>query len=285
MNRIRLLVALLIIWFFFFFSIERPFHVVNISRIAYILAALMAIVAILVPRWREIPLWVLLVAPVPIFLMIKAVEGDPVWGQALPLTVTEICGIAISTILAFWVGNAVNEFESAVAHITMGQIDVLPQSFSTGQAEMYREVRRARHHQRPLSLVAIGIEESSVQVVLDRMVQEAQQAMMRQYVLTNVAKVLCDELEDYDIIAQGDGHFLVLLPEITPKNLGELTEGLRATVAEQVGVMVQIGTSSLPTDAVTFDGLIETASTEMNNRLKPEQISLSKNLSVKHRTT
>ncbi|MGD8792872.1 MAG: hypothetical protein PVF47_09995 [Anaerolineae bacterium] len=259
MNRIRLLVVLLIFWLFFFFSIERPLNMIDICRVAYIFAALMAIVAILLPRWRRVPLGVLLVVPIPIFLMLKAWEGDQVWGVGLPLTVTEVCGIAISTILASWVSNAVDEFERAVAHITLGPIGIPVESESTGQVEMYRELRRARHHQRPLSLIAIGIEEESVQIALDRMVQEAQQAMIKQYVLSDLARTLCNELEDYNLITQGNGHFLVLLPEVTPEQLESVIGRLRRTVSEQVGVTLKIGAASFPQNAVTFESLVEAA--------------------------
>lgn len=259
MNRIRLLVFLLIFWLFFFFSIERPLRAINICRVAYIFTALMAIITIVIPRWRRVPLWTLLVVPVPIFLVLKMWEGDPVWGPALPLTVTEICGIAISTILASWVSNAVGEFEGAVDHITLGQNGVSNESFSADQVKMYQEVRRARHHQRPLSLVAISLEEGSIQVALDRMVQEAQQAMMKRYVLSNVARTLCDELEDYNLVAQGSGHFLILLPEVTPEKLADVIERLRKAVSEQVGVALRLGTASFPDDAVTFESLVETA--------------------------
>jgi GTP cyclohydrolase III len=167
----------------------------------------------------------------------------------------------------------------------MGQVGKLPEPFSTGQGEMYREVRRARHHQRPLALMAIGVEEESVQVALDRMVQEVQQAMMRQYVLSDVSKTLCKELEDYNIIAQRNHHFLALMPEMTPAKLTDLIERLRKTVFEQVGVTLKIGTASFPDDAVTFESLVEKAVEEM--RVKPEsKLSLrSQLLTTEHHAT
>ncbi len=269
MKRMRFLVVMLVIWLLFFFSIERLSEPINISRVAYPFAPIMAIVTILVPRLRKVPLWALLGVPIPILLLLKACTGYRIWGTALPLTVTEICVIAVTTILARWVSNGVSEFESAIAHITIGQVGTLPESFSTGQAEMYREVKRARHHQRPLALMAIGIEEESIQVALDRMVQEVQQAMMKQYVLSDVARTLCDELEDYNIIAQRDDYFLVLLPEVTSEQLTALTDWLRQVAFEQVGVTLQIGTASFPRDAVTFEILVDKAVREMDGEPEP----------------
>lgn len=266
MNRMRLLIFLLIFWLFFFFSIERPLRMINICRVAYIFVALMAVITIMLPQWRRVPLGALLIIPIPLFLALKAWGGDPIGGEGLPLTVTEICGIGISTILASWVSNAIGEFEQAVEHITIGSLSIPHENDSSGQVEMYREVRRARHHQRPLSLVAVGIEEGSMQVALDRMVQETQQAMMKQYVLSNVAKTLCNELEDYNLIARGDGYFLILLPEVGPVELRDVAERLRKTIREQVGVQLRIGGASFPESAITFETLVEAAVEQINEQ-------------------
>jgi GGDEF domain-containing protein len=260
----RFLVAILIIWLFLFYNIERLSEPININRVAYTFVPIMGALVILVPRLRRVPLGVLLVGPIPIFLALKTWLGFRIWGTAIPLTLTEICVIALTTILARWVSSGLNEFESAIANITIGQVGRLPEPFSVGQGEMYREVRRARHHQRPLMLMAVGVEEESIQIALDRMVQEVQQAMMRQYVLSGVARTLCDELEDYNIIAQRNDHFLALLPEVTSEQLTDLADRLRKTVSEQVGVALQIGTASFPEDAVTFESLVEKAVEEMD---------------------
>jgi GGDEF domain-containing protein len=265
----RLPVTILIIWLFLFYNIERMSESVDITSVAYTFVPFMVVVTILTPRIRKIPLWVLLAVPIPVFLVLKVVVRSSAWDKSLPLTVTELCIIGLTTILARWVSNGVSEFERAVARITIGQNDTLPDSFSTGQAEMYRELKRARHHQRPLALMAIGIEKTSIQVALDRMVQEVQQAMMKRYVMSDVARRLCDKLEDYDIIAQNNDHFLVLLPEVASEELSDLTNQLRQTISEQMGVTLQIGTASFPKDAVTFESLVEQAVEEMGEEQEP----------------
>jgi GGDEF domain-containing protein len=267
--RMRLPVTILIIWLFLFYNIERMSEPIDITDVAYTFVPFMAVLTILTPRFRKIPLWVLLVVPIPVFLVLKALVKSSAWGTSLTLTVTELCVITVTTLMARWVSNGVSEFEHAVAHITIGQTDTLPEPFSTGQAEMYREIRRARHHQRPLALMAIGVEKTSIQVALDRMVQEVQQAMMKRYVMSDVARRLCDKLEDYDIIAQDNDHFLILLPEVAPEELSDLTNQLHQAISEQAGVTLQIGTASFPKDAVTFESLVDKAVEEMGEEQEP----------------
>ena len=259
MNRIRLLVVLLIFTLFLFFSIERPLRMVNICRAAYVFTALMAIVGIVVRRGPRTPLWAMLIIPIPLFLLAKWLEGDALWGAALPLTVTEVCVIGITTILASWVSNGMSEFERALAHMTIGPVGVPLDSPTTGQAEMYREIRRARHHRRPLSMVALGIEEGSIQVALDRLVKETQETMMKRYVLADVARTLCSELEDYNLIARCDDCFLILLPEVSSEKLGTIIDRLRTVVYDQVGVAPTFGTASFPESATTFESLVDIA--------------------------
>ena len=264
MNRMRVLVAILVIWLFLFYNIERLSEPIDIAGVAYTFVPIVAALTISMPRLRQVPLWALLLLPVPVFLVLKVLAGYPLWGAAMPLTVTEVCVIAVTIILSRWVSNGVSEFENAIARITIGQLDVRARSPSTGQAEMHREIRRARHYQRPLTLMAVGVEEKSIQVALDRMVRKVQQAMMMRCVLSGVAKTLCQKLEDYNVIAQTDNYFLIWLPEISSDQLAELASRLRQAVSEEVGATLQIGTASFPDDAETFESLVGKAVAEMN---------------------
>ena len=268
MRRLRILVVALILWLLFFFSIERIVAPINISRVAYPFAPLMAILTLLIPAFRRASLWVLLAAPIPIFLFLKALAGYQVLGATLPLTIIEIGAISLTTLLARSISNGLNEFEQAIAHITLGQVDEAAYKNLHGHAEMYREVRRARQYERPLSLLAIEIDEQSIQVALDRIVREAQDTLMKRYVISDIARVLCDELEDYNLITQGNHHFLVMLPEIAQERVKELANRLQNLVAQQVGVRLIIGAASFPGDAVTIETLIEKARKDAHHKLK-----------------
>ena len=264
MKRLRILVAILIAWLFFFYNIERLSEPIDITDVAYTFVPAMVIAAVLAPGLRRVPLWAHVLIPIPVFLVLKVWMKSHVWGPYLPITVTEVCAIALTTLLARSVSTAICEFEGAIAHITLGQPGKSPEPFSVGQGEIYRQIRRARDHQRPLALMAIRVEEESIKIALDRMVQEAQQAMMKQYVMSSVSKTLCDELEDYNIIAKRNDHFLILLPEVTPDKLPDLTKRLCKAISEQVGVTLQVGTASLPESALTFEGLVEKATEKMD---------------------
>jgi GGDEF domain-containing protein len=270
-------------WLVVFYGAERLLEPIHFSRVVDIFMLGMLIITLVVPRLARIPLEVLLSAPIPIFLGIKIWMGTLTGSTAILLTVSEVGSIALTTFLAYWVGRAIKEFESAVASITIGRGDRITEPSSLGSGSLYREVRRARNHQHPLVLMSIAVEEKSIKVALDRMVQEAQLTMMNQYALSGVSKLLCDKLEDCDTIVQSNNNFLVVLPETLPEDLPGLIERLRQQVYEQVGVNLKIGTASLPQDSFTLEGLVDKAIHDMEADLKPQQMVKLEQLSEKHR--
>jgi len=259
MRRIRLPVAILIVWLFFFYNLERLNKHINFTTAAYIMVPAVVVIIVLVPSLIRVNLWVLLVTPILIFSVLEIGAATDVWGNAILLTLTEICAIAITAILARWVSIGVNEFEIAVINMTIGRGN----ERRTRQGEIYQEVQRARIHQRPLSLMALKADETSVNIAIDRIVREAQQAMVKQYALGGVSKTLVQELPDYNIVARRNDHLLVLLPEATPEQLPAIIEQLQNAVSRQVGISIKVGTASLPEDATTFESLLEKAVRDM----------------------
>jgi hypothetical protein len=242
----------------------------------------MVLISLITPRITRIPLWIAITAPIPVLLVLKTLITVPAGAISLPLIVTEISAVALTIGLAHWVGRAIGEFEDAVAHITIGRRERIPEPASAGQGSIYREVRRARNHQRPLALLVVGIEEKSIQARLDRMVQEVQLVMMKQYAMSQVSKTLCDKLEDCDLVVQSNDHFLIVLPETKSEDLPGLIDRLRQQVYGDVGVDLKIGSASVPEDSFTLEGLIDKATGEMHEDIVPEAFLDLAQLSVKH---
>ena len=265
MRRMRFILSSLIAWLFFFYNFERLSPSIDLTGIAYLFVPIVAILIIIVPLGRRAPLLGVLLVSLVSFLALK-ILGSQEWASPLPLTIIEMGVIGVTVALARQVGSGLEEFEQVVAHITIGQSGRFSESFSSGQIEMYRELKRARHYERPVTMMAVGMSEGSIQVALDRMVQEAQRAMMKQYVLSTIASTLCDELEDYNLITRHNDHFLVLLPEVKGDDVEAFVEQLQRAMQEQLGVNLQIGLASFPDDAVTFDGLVATAINRMGKK-------------------
>jgi GGDEF domain-containing protein len=278
MKQIRFRVVVLVCWLILFYSFGRLIDPLDITAVASTMMLIVAVLTLIAPGLARGPVGAVLAIAILLFLILEAAAGVGVLGMDTLSTIAEVCAIVITVLLSRWVSLAVSEFESAIAHITIGRKGQAPEPPVPGSGSIYREIRRARNYERPLALMAIAVEEKSVQVVLDRMVQEAQLTMMKQYALSGVSRVLCEELEDCNVVVQSNGHFLIGLPEVTPEQLPALMERLRQLVSEQVGVSLRIGAASLPQDGLTFEGLQDKAIKDMESpldRQPPVRLQLS----------
>jgi hypothetical protein len=271
MKRIRFRVIILVSWLAVLFNAERFFTPIGINDIAYLYVLAMVIFILALPKVINFPFWVLLAAQIVVFYLLKAWTGAMDGPFTLALSITEFCGILVSSILAYWVSLATSEFETAVKNILVGRRNKIPEHAQGGNGSIYREVRRARNHQRPLTLMAVAVDENSIKIDLDRISKEAILAMSKQYKLSSLSRTLCDELEDCTVIVQTDEHFVVVLPETAQEDLPFVLDRLRKQAADQVGIKLKIGTASLPEDSLTFEGLIEKATMDMHSDLEFQQ--------------
>jgi hypothetical protein len=269
MNALRLQFMIFAAWLVFFFNIERVSEPINIASFVYVITGLLALITLGIGLRGLSSLWPILIAIV-IFIGLKIVFKHPILGSAIPITVTELGAIALTGVLAHRLARSLQEFESAVANITIGRIGKESTPFSSGQAEMYREVKRAREHNRPLTMVAMKVKEGSMQVAMHRMVEEAQRTMMKRYVQAGIARILSEELQDYDIVAQQDDWFILLLPETPPEEHACLAARLHQVIAENMRVDVEIGTTTFPDEAVTFESLIDLAIHKVEDKLSAQ---------------
>lgn len=285
MKKARYRVVILAAWLMLFYSMERLLAPIGLTNVAYTVVLLLAVLTLIAPPLARGPLWVSLVIPVPIFLALKAWSNTDAVDLAVPVTLIEICAIAITVILARWASLALNEMEEALARLIIGPVDQTTHSVAEGYESIYREVRRARNHQRPLAVMAVAPDKDSMTIALDRIVQEAQLAVMKQYTLSGVSRVLLEGLDDSNVVAQDKDHFLIVVPEVAPEQLTGLTERLRRLVSEKVGVAVSFGTACLPQDGLTFEGLKDKAVADMELDLSRRRLAQPKRLSVEGSTT
>ena len=278
MKRLRFRVILLTCWLIIFYMMGLLGEPFNISLISYIFP-LISIVVVLIPlRLRRGYVFLILTLPVILFIVIKIWAGLPFSGTSLITSLIEICAILLTTLLSIWVRGAIKEFEDAVSKVTNYSWGNRVEPASEGQSILYREVRRARNHQRPLVLLAIAVDEKSIKGSIDRMLKEAQQSIIKRFTINSVSRTLSEKLEDCDIVVQTNNHFLVVLPETKPEDVPGLIDRLRKQVAENVGVDLKIGTASLPQDGLTYEGLLDKANLEMHasfgseTYIEPEQL-------------
>lgn len=267
MARLRVWTTILIVWLIFLFNIERINSPINIRDYTYVFVAITAVVTLMLPRLRWLPYWMLMLVSISVFLLYKALLGKHMLlGIALPLTVTQISAIVLTGLIARQINSGLREFEDVINNITFGHLGQLPQPFSEMQDSIYRELKRARRYQRPLSVITLEINDQSIQAVLPKMIKTVQEAMMKEYVFASVSRILDDNVDSLGTITLRDNHFIVVVPEKTANEASLLAQDLEKAIGEEMDIALQTGMASFPEDAITFEALIEQAMKNINQK-------------------
>jgi hypothetical protein len=271
MKHLQVWIAVLILWLIFLFNIERLTRSVDIRSYTYIFVASVAAAIVILPRLSRKEFSVLLAVPVFAFIIFKVLFETGPWqqnlfeGEALPLTVTQLAAIVITAILARRISEALVEFHEAVNEITFSQIGVPPPLFTEKQGSMYNELKRARHYHRPLSVVALKIDEENIQMIIPKIIKDVQQAMMKEYVLAYLTRILDSSVNDFNTIARYKNHFIMLFPETPGLDIPEIVRNLEKTIRDKLNIRLNTGYASFPDEAITFENLIELAVEKANN--------------------
>jgi hypothetical protein len=262
MRQLRLQLFFLCAWFFLFYNIERLMAPINLASFVYIFLFLAAGAVIMLPPLYKWSLSVPLLFMLPLYFILKYYLGYPIAGSNLPITVTEIVAIVATLVITRLIMQRLEGIHETVAKLTMHNLrQEIP--FEAGQGLIYREIRRARYHERPLALLSISPAEESVQFELNRFFKEAQAAIVRRYVNTRVADLLLKELEDYNIITQYNGHFIALLTEAEQEDVQRAIQRLQNAASDRLGLQFKIGHALFPEEAVTLEQLLTNAEQRM----------------------
>jgi hypothetical protein len=287
MKHLQVWVTVLILWLIFLFNIERLTRSVDIKSYTYIFVASVAVAIVTFPRLSRKAFSVLLIVPILAFIVFKVLFETGSWqqnileGNALPLTVTQVGSIIITAILARRISEALVEFHDAVNEITFSQLGPPPPLFAEKQGSMYNELKRARHYHRPLSVVALKIDEENIQMLIPKIVKDVQQIMMREYLLAHLTRILDSSVNDFNTIARYNNHFIMLFPETPGQDIPEIIRNLEKTIRDRLNIKLNSGYASFPDEAITFESLIELAVEKANNGQHEEPATAAAQIPVR----
>ena len=263
MTRFRFWLVTLLTWLAIVFNLERIHEPINIASFVYVLAGILAAAIVVVPPMRKATLSVLAAGCISLMVVLKAFLGYEVVGPSLPITVTEATIILITVALSHQIARHTRRFEVTAADVATARWQTRPNTLDAGQTEMYRELRRAREFDRPLSVVALEATSDTLKLSIDRMIEEVRREMIQRYVEVRLTDTLQSEVQDFDLVAHHAGRFILLLPETDGERAEELAARLASRVEQELGLSLRIGTAAFPSDEVTLSGLVERAESSM----------------------
>ncbi len=264
MLKLRLLVAGVIAWLFLLYNVERIDGGVNIATFVYFLSAGLAIATV---TWHRLTtVWVLALFGLSLVLLLnlKSLWGYGILGPALTNTVTEIGCLAFTLFLSRRVARCIETFEEGAVDVMTMQLQDKSQSMEVNQGEMYRELRRARHFKRPLTMVALSPTEKSLDFAINRMVEVVQRETTTKYVNGKISNILGDAASGLGTVALHDEEqFFLMLPESDSIQTQKIVDSISKTAKTELGLSFSIGQAAFPDEEITLVGLLDRAVSNM----------------------
>jgi hypothetical protein len=271
MERLKFWTVLFVLWLCVFFTIERLHEPMNIASFVYVMTAILSAAVLLYPRLSERNQVGLFVASLGLMLILKRALGYPSLGAALPITVTEGLALGITIYLSGRVNFSIQHFQQAALKIASASQAGHAADFDSGQSEIYRDLRRARSYERPLSLMTISPQLSGNERILDALVEEICRKLARKYVHGQVAELLLRATDGCATVVGRDDHLVVSLPEVDPDHAVEILVRMRDIVREQLGIELDVGLAAFPDQELTLRGLLERAEAQMRGQKEEVQ--------------
>ena len=263
MRHIRNTIAWLLIWFFLLFNIERITEPINLASFVYVLAVLCCLVILFFRPLNRFSFYWLFLFSMPPYFFLKVLYRHKLLGLSLPLTVTEIAAMGLTIYLSLQLARQLDEIGDVFTNLFIKPLTKGINQFESSQSQIYREIRRARQHQKEVTLLAVGVNEHSMQLNMNRFIRDFENEIIQSYVNARVGNIFVEKLQITDIVAQRNAHFVILLPDTGIEETKKIILRLRSNAKETLGISLKVGTATFPEEATTFEELLECAEAKM----------------------
>ena len=243
-------------------ELDRRSEFLQLGTAGYALAV-GSILLLLVPRIRNLSTLRVLSLAFPVFCALELLTHAQITLRSAFGALLEFGGSAVTLFLVSRLARGLGQADEVLREFAIGPSREAAEPFSRTQGEMFREVRRARRYERPVSVLALSAHGAQPSASLARLAEEARLESLERYASAKLATVLDEETAGSTVIADRGEHFLVLLPESNRHAAEQVAKRIERAAAERHGMSVRCGIASFPHQEITFDKLLETAEAEL----------------------
>ena len=274
MKHIRNTTGILLIWFFLFYNIERINEPIDLASFVYVYVLLLSLLMVFFIPLLKIHFYWLFLISLPPYFVLKEWLYHNLLGRSLPLTVTEVAAIGLTIFFTRQLARQLNEMGEAVTSLIFNPLTKGINPFETSQSQIYREIRRARQYQQEISLLAVRVNEPSLQLNINRFIRDFENEIIQRYINARVGKTFVDKLHITDIVSQRGDHFVILLPQTGKEDTSKIALRLQSSAKDKLGITLNIGAATFPAEATTFEELLASAEEKMC-QVSPENENLA----------
>lgn len=261
MSGLPLQCAALVGWVVCLAQLDHRWERFELGAASYLLLAI-ALAILAVPALRRVSTVWALALIFPAFVALE-LATTPMHAANPVGSLLEFAGVGIAIALACRLARRFALAEDVLSELALGTLGETAPPFARVQGEMFREVRRARRYERPLSLLAVSARGPQPPPALAQLLEEARRASLSRLVNLKVGTLLDDQTAGSAVIAERDGHYLLLLPEAGRQEAERVAKRLEQAAVDRHGIGLRFGIASFPHQEITFDKLLETAETDL----------------------
>lgn len=277
----------LLAWLTFFFNIDRLSAVTGqslvIQNLAVSVIGVSAAILPLLPIVQERSLLTQSSLIALLYVGVSALNG-PFWASSMAAwnMLAGFVLLLVTVVLSHRVAQGFLEFRSAVETVTLAMPNGNKRlrNLEDTREMVDVEMVRSRRFERPLSLVMIQADTSSINMQMHRIVQEVQRGMMQRYVLATMAHVLSRTLRRTDIVVEDaqPGRLLLVAPETNDAEATQMGSRVARLIQERLGIGASYGVAAFPQQALTFEDLRNVAEADLHSETSAVNGDLSNEL-------
>lgn len=281
MKPLRSLILLLAFLMVLLLGVERLRMPTTANPFDFVwLLALLGLLAIITlgrsPLLSRAPAAVPVALAVAIYLLCRYLAlGD---GRRITLTggdmavgLLEIATLSALVLVARDLASRLVDVEQVFVDLTSGGEDRKPKPLEDAADEIEVELRRSLRYHRPLSVIVVEPEPSSLHASVPRILDEALTTLSSRYALSKLGSTIGEVVRGSDTVlsAEGGRRFIVLCPETDCSSAGALIHRIESAAGDRLGVTVTCGEAMLPAYQITFDDLVAQAQGTMRGAALP----------------
>jgi hypothetical protein len=280
MRRLLGSILYLLIHLTILFNIERldfdGKNTIDLATSLYALTILAIILILSIKGLRILPQPVLIALWTTVYLVMKLVlisQRPLLGGIHTYLSFTELGLFLIAVFLAQKLARDLEEFEETAKFFAFANFSKIKR-LEEAQEEIQTEIYRSRRFHRPLSIIVLEQDESKIQANINKLAQDVQYSLMKEYISAMIARELSAQLRQTDILLEHDkkGRLIILSPDTDDDGTKAFIHRLRALTGGDL-VSLNFGVATFPNHALTFEQLLEQAESNLQQQIN-SQISM-----------
>ncbi len=278
MSRIRKDLIIIFATLLILFHLEQfTLTVVRPGMISYLVLLVCAafIFTIAIPFARHLNPWLSSAFWFGIYLVYRMViiaQRPFLAGIDIYVTISEVAILLFSVYLAHRLMASLQDAESVIEKMTFSGFTHRTRPLDEALEDIQLELTRSRRYDRPLSVLVVKPMSNSMKLELRQNLVNLQEDMVERFLIASVGQAIGKVVRRSDIVIEQNNQdrYIILCPETSPQGLEILANRIQESIHQSVGINTLWGASSFPSEALTFESLLQKAEDKLNNESNPD---------------